>query len=297
MKLALGTVQFGMDYGVTNRAGQVGMAEVEKILRLAADAGIDTLDTAVGYGDAEARVGRVLAGGGVGSFGAPPFKVVTKLPGGIKAADVAGVVEGSLRRVGVEGLDGLLAHSAGDLLSASGQGVIAAMEGLKREGLCERVGASLYYPCEFAGLAEEAALDLFQVPLSLLDQRFNGPEVVSVAGEKGLSLHGRSLLLQGVLVEPLGRLPGFFQGFSNYLRPLGETAARFGVDLLTLALTAAWLSPAVERVVLGCCSEAQLRQLIECFDAAAEVAGEVDLAAFACDDEKLLLPVNWVKDV
>ena len=47
MKLALGTAQFGMDYGIANRAGRVSQDEVASILTRARSEGIDTLDTAI----------------------------------------------------------------------------------------------------------------------------------------------------------------------------------------------------------------------------------------------------------
>src|SRR5262245_7437661 len=70
--LALGTVQFGLDYGVTNRAGRVAASEIDAILALAADSGIDTLDTAALYGDAEEVLGAGLAR--VGSS----FRIISK---------------------------------------------------------------------------------------------------------------------------------------------------------------------------------------------------------------------------
>ena len=49
MKLALGTVQFGLNYGISNTVGKVSDHELQQILRVAADAGIALLDTAQAY--------------------------------------------------------------------------------------------------------------------------------------------------------------------------------------------------------------------------------------------------------
>ena len=59
MKLALGTVQFGQSYGVANKAGQVPAAEAKAILEYAALEGIGMVDTAIGYGDSEQRLGEI----------------------------------------------------------------------------------------------------------------------------------------------------------------------------------------------------------------------------------------------
>jgi len=50
-RLALGTVQFGLSYGVANTQGKVAYKDAEIMLELARDSGIDTLDTAIAYGE------------------------------------------------------------------------------------------------------------------------------------------------------------------------------------------------------------------------------------------------------
>src|SRR5690606_8086920 len=115
-RIALGTVQFGLDYGVANTRGRVTPDEVARILALAADAGVRTLDTAVAYGDSE----RVL-----GQFPLAGFDVVSKLPAHDEPfRDIAGwvsrEVEGSLRRLGIEQLDALLLHRPAQLLADTG---------------------------------------------------------------------------------------------------------------------------------------------------------------------------------
>ena len=97
-RLALGTAQFGLSYGVANRGGQVDSRAVSAILARAAAAGVDTLDTAVSYGESEAVLGRA---------GVRGWKVVTKLPGlppDVRdvAAWVDGQVRGSLDRLGTD---------------------------------------------------------------------------------------------------------------------------------------------------------------------------------------------------
>ena len=68
-KLALGTVQFGLDYGISNIGGQVSLEEARKVLKLAKEYDIDTLDTASGYGNSEKVLGKI---------GVNDFQIVTK---------------------------------------------------------------------------------------------------------------------------------------------------------------------------------------------------------------------------
>ena len=68
-KIALGTVQFGIDYGINSENGQVRPEEVRSILNYAHSQNIDLLDTAPAYGNSE----KVL-----GVTNVQNFKVVTK---------------------------------------------------------------------------------------------------------------------------------------------------------------------------------------------------------------------------
>ena len=71
MKIALGSAQFGLSYGVANVYGKVASDEIAKIRDVAFANNIDTLDTAIAYGDSEVALGLV---------GVDHLKVVTKLP-------------------------------------------------------------------------------------------------------------------------------------------------------------------------------------------------------------------------
>lgn len=117
MKLALGTVQFGLNYGIANESGQVSLAQAKEVLALAHLHGIADLDTAIAYGDAEARLGQIGVSG---------FRIVTKLPP--MPADVADAgiwakaeLAGSLRRLGCSSVFGLLLHRSADLNGPQGK--------------------------------------------------------------------------------------------------------------------------------------------------------------------------------
>ena len=148
MKLALGTVQFGLNYGVANTDGRVSTEMAESILRSAQLSGMDTLDTAIAYGDSES----VLGGLGVQSW-----KVVSKLPALPEGCSdvthwVKSQMQESLRRLGLQRMDGLLLHRPGQLLEAVGPDLYAALQSLKAEGLVAKVGVSVYGPAELDDL-------------------------------------------------------------------------------------------------------------------------------------------------
>ena len=123
MKLALGTVQFGMNYGVANSIGQVIETEAEAILKQASFLGIDMLDTAVSYGKSEEVLGR---------FAQTGQNIVTKLPAVPESErDVKnwliGQFEESLVRLRASKIYGLLLHRSDQLLGPKGAEIFGAL--------------------------------------------------------------------------------------------------------------------------------------------------------------------------
>ena len=60
MKLGLGTVQFGIDYGISSTEGKCSLREVKKILKKASEIGVTILDTGPFYGTSEDVLGRTI---------------------------------------------------------------------------------------------------------------------------------------------------------------------------------------------------------------------------------------------
>ena len=166
MKLALGTVQFGLKYGVANQTGQVSRSEAKAILQLALANEIDTIDTAIAYGESESCLGEV---------GTENFKLITKLPPlpheSINvAAWVNQQVNESLSRMRVSALYGLLLHRSDQLLGPNGADLFRSLQALKDKKKVQKVGVSIYSPDELSAL-KSYSFDIVQAPFNLLDQR------------------------------------------------------------------------------------------------------------------------------
>jgi aryl-alcohol dehydrogenase-like predicted oxidoreductase len=167
MKLGLGTAQFGMDYGVTNRQGQPSEAEALAWLRRAQIRGIQLLDTAPGYGTAERIVGAALRSG-------CHFEVVTKIPALATAdarASILGGLRASLDRLETDCVDGALLHHWQDAVGPQAAAVVRALQQAKEEGLARRVGVSVYRAADIDQVLRQFTPDLVQLPISVFDQR------------------------------------------------------------------------------------------------------------------------------
>lgn len=256
-RLALGTVQFGLEYGVANNAGRVNLDEAGKILAEAAHAGINMLDTAIAYGDSESTLGKIGVAG---------WHIVTKLPEmPDTCTNVAEWVEAqireSLNRLGVQQLHAVLLHRPAQLLEARGPQLFAALERLKILGYTKKIGISIYDPSELDSLFRDMHFDLVQTPLNILDRRLVTSGWAQRLRSSGTELHVRSAFLQGLLLMPAANRPPKFNRWqslwSEWERWLNET----GLSPVEACLRYVMSVEEVDNVVVGVDSAAQLHEI------------------------------------
>lgn len=286
MKLALGGAQFGLAYGVSNQSGQVSREAAREIVVLAGQAGVDTIDTAIAYGDSETCLGEV---------GINNFKVVTKLPPMPDdiidvAAWVRDQIKGSLGRLGVTQVHGLLLHRADQLLGKHGQALAAALQHARQDGMVAKVGVSIYDPEQLAEIMPVCPPDIVQAPLNLLDRRLETSGWLQRLHDAGVEVHTRSAFLQGLLLMDRAAMPPRFARWCS----LWDTWHAW-LDAHALSATRACLQyplslPQVDRVVVGVASTAEFAMLL---DDAAAVSSAVELPDFASTDPDLINPSNW----
>lgn len=285
-RLALGTVQFGLPYGIANASGQVTPAEADKILRVAMAGGIDTLDTAIAYGDSESVLGRLHSG---------RFNIITKLPALPDDVTDAGgwiraQVDASLARLCVDRLDGLLLHRPDQLLGRHGADIYNALTSLRGSGQVRRIGISVYEPAQLDALSA-FSLDLVQAPLNVFDQRMLRSGWLNRLQRNGVAFHARSAFLQGLLLMPPEQRPAQFAVWGDAWKLWDDWLGAQRLSPLEACLRFAVQASGVERVVVGVDSGKQLQSIL------AAVRGPMpELPEALARIEPLLLnPANWSK--
>ncbi|MDA1082645.1 MAG: aldo/keto reductase [Gemmatimonadetes bacterium] len=288
MKLALGTAQIGLDYGISNQRGQVSRAEAVEILKLARASSVTMLDTAVSYGDSEARLGDISASRGM--------DVVSKLPAiPDDVADIAGwmrdIVRGSLGRLRVTRLYGLLLHRSHALRGARAKEVGAALTGLMDAGLVLKTGVSIYVPAELDEIGGDAAVRLVQAPLNFFDDRLIQSGWLSRLKQKGIEVHARSIFLQGVLLFTPQNRPERFERWAEHFARYDGWMKTHDRSRLEVCVGYAMSVPEIDRIVVGVESAEQLTGIV----AAAKLAPRPVPAALSATDPDLLDPLVWMR--
>lgn len=279
-RIALGTAQFGIDYGVANRTGKLSGDSARAVLALAREHGIDTLDTAAAYGDSEQRLGRI---------GVADWRVVTKLPRITSVEAIADDVDASLVRLGQDTLYGLLLHAPMQLLEADGPAIHRALREIQQQGLVRKIGVSVYHPDELDALIQHYSFDLVQVPLNVVDRRIAESGLLSTLVESGVEVHARSILLQGLLAMEPARRPTYFAQWAPLWTAWGEWLVESGQTALEACLRHVLAYPEVERLVVGVDGPAQLAEVL----AAASAPPLPAPAHLSSADPQLVNPSEW----
>jgi aryl-alcohol dehydrogenase-like predicted oxidoreductase len=285
MRLAIGTAQFGLSYGVSNSSGQVSSDNASQILALASKMGLDTIDTASVYGTSE----EVL-----GTIGVQDWRVISKISGmPVGVTDVktwvVDQVKNSLDRLKIQSLDAVLLHKPTDLLGDSQADYLAAFEVIKTQNLASSIGYSVYSPQELAALCDVYWPDIVQTPFNILDRRIEKSGWLDRLNERGTRVHARSVFLQGLLLmEPQDR-PSWFVRWREQLNKWDQLCVDSRRSAVALALDFVLNEPGIERAVVGVVSKSQLVELLSVQDAEGETAyPDID-----CDDLELIEPFRW----
>ena len=278
--LVLGTVQFGLDYGVAGRGEVVPEPEVRSLLELAAASGITTLDTAPAYGDIEARLSALSKG--------LPLSVVSKIAAvPVDAADAGAAVRASVRqsidRLG-DRLTTLLFHKADDLFRPDAD--VIWRSALDEAGPV-RVGVSVYDPAVLVRLCARYGICVAQLPANPLDQRLRRPGVADAL--VGMEIHARSAFLQGLLLAPVSKVQEEVPAAVDAHDRWTAWCRGQGLSPLQAALAVTRALPCVSACVVGVDRRVHLEQIL----AAAEQSPPQEAPQLQSDDLNVIDPRRW----
>lgn len=271
-KLGLGTVQFGTDYGISNKTGKTQGHEVEKILNTAKENHINYIDTASAYGNAEQVLGQLDLN---------EFRVVSKFMPPKKGSTIADELQQSFENLNLNRLYAYMAHRPISLLEDSD--FWKDLNTLKSKRLIEKIGYSLNAPNELNQLLDKGYIpDIVQVPFNYFDQRFEN-QLLDLK-HKGCEIHTRSTFLQGLFFMKPNELSTFFDEVKPVLKKLQEVHKKLGAALLDYVIQKDF----IDHVIIGVENNAQFLKNISAVNHSKGIkALEVAIS------DRILMPSNW----
>lgn len=274
-KVALGSAQFGSNYGISNQSGKPDLSTVRKILEYAQTVPIRVVDTAGTYGNAE----EVL-----GTLGLSSFQVVSKFMPPAEFGAIGEQLKNSLTKLRISSLYGYMAHRPVSVLANDENW--KALCALRDSGAVSKIGFSLNSLEEYALLRDKGIVpDLIQVPFNLFDNRF--VNAMKELKSKGCEIHTRSAFLQGLFFLPEAEFGDYFLPFREDIISLRN---KTGQNLSSALLKYVLQHDFVDSAVLGVQKWEQLEESILGLDEAPDL-DELDKRF----PENLLMPSNWPK--
>ena len=277
-KLALGSVQFGLDYGINNADGVVQIEEVKRILDVAFSNNIRTIDTARLYGNSEAVLGQ---------FNLNNWQIVSKFASSINENTIEDEFLASSKNLQLKKLYGFIAHSAEILIE--NPNYWTQLRSLKDQGLISRIGFSIYKTEHLDKLLDLGYIpDLVQVQYNFLDRRFE--PYFKTLKTLNCEIHTRSAFLQGLFFKE--EIPDYFLPIKSileeikFLYPNNSDRAAF---LLAFCIR----NPLIDKVVIGVQTAKELQDNIDAIQTInPQVNSQIALPNF---DSEIVLPYNWPK--
>lgn len=251
-KIILGTVQMGLPYGINNTQGKITPDESQKILKKAFVSGIRLLDTAESYRNAHQIIGDFhLLNPEI------RFNVITKIPPTDKIKHVENKVEQYLNALNVHQLECLMFHSYKSY--KNNRDIIPRLEALKKNGLINQLGVSIYTNDELKELIEDDKIDLIQLPFNLLDNFSIRGKLLEKAKSKAKTIHTRSAFLQGLFFKnPHDKNP-IVKALKHQMIEINKLSKDEGVSISTLALVYCIQQSYIDNVLIGVDSINQLQ--------------------------------------
>lgn len=283
-RLALGTVQLGLDYGLNNTDGKPDRGQAFAILDCAKSLGIDLLDTAKAYGDSEEVIGAYFKEKGE-SFMVMSKQLFTT------PEECEAMLKASFEKLRVTTLYGDLQHDFS--LIRKNPALWSTFHEQYLEGITQRIGISVYQPADIEWMWEQGLdFHMVQCPYSIFDRRFEA--IMPVLRRKNVEVHVRSVFLQGLFFREAENLPAHFLPVQEQIRELRKIAAESGLGIADLCLGFAVLNDDIERVVIGVESCENLKENVSSLAKLDRVrACMADLQKLEVQDETILLPMHW----
>jgi aryl-alcohol dehydrogenase-like predicted oxidoreductase len=292
--LTLGTVQFGLPYGIANTTGQPPYETARDIIACAVEGGVNVLDTAASYGESEAVIGRALAELGL----ADQVIVVSKVAPMADFTTAQAVdafleeqVAGMLKRLRLTYLPICMFHVEENAC------YLDALMKLKERGLIRHVGVSMMTPEKTAELVGDGKAEALQIPTNMLDQRFIHRGLLQQAGKAGTAVFIRSVYLQGLIPQPESDILPELAEVIPVRRQLEALAHEAGISITELAMRYVLAQEGVTSVLVGVETLEQMRENLTLFNQGPLPADLVEAINAVVPDlpEEIIVPRNWSK--
>lgn len=284
-KIILGTVQFGLNYGINNSTGKPSFDEIVKILDFAYEHNINTLDTADKYGDSIDTIAKYHQ-----IRQSKTFKVNSKFNNNSFGDNLIKNVQQQLSKLQINQFEVYLFHSFSDVIKEE---LVSSMYTLKSNGLVHEIGVSIYTNDELKIANGLDFIDIIQLPYNLLDSNKEKNELIFSAKKNKKKIHARSLFLQGLYFKDTDSFPKKLKPLSKYIIALKKIAEDNNLTMEEMAILYVINNDNIDKILIGVDSEEHLLRNINPKNLKLTVKCIEAIRSIVVDEKELLNPTSW----
>ncbi len=258
-KIVIGTANFGMDYGIGNNQKKLLDSDIFEIINAAKKIGVNTIDTAISYGNSLNRLGK---------FGVDNFKIITKFPKIPESKKkqtkwFKEQIEKTLKQLDVNNLEAILLHYPKDILEEKNSELIDFLLNLKNKGVINKIGVSIYEKNEIEEILKIFKPEIIQCPINIFDNRLLEKNYLENISKEGIEIHIRSIFLQGLLLLKREKIPQEFLKFKNLFEEWHNWLKITKLNPLEACIRYTNSLEIVDKIVVGIDSAYHLKQIMK----------------------------------
>jgi len=287
-KLILGTVQFGLNYGINNTIGKMSEDKVFELLENAYDYGVKTLDTAEAYGNAHSVISNFH------KQSKKRFNIISKYSSSNfdYPIDLVERIQVHCSNFNVNYLEGYMFHSYNDFKMNINKDP-NVLDNIKNSGLVKKIGVSVYSNDEIEDLLNFKNINLIQLPFNLFDNEYQRKETLEKAKKRNIEIHTRSAFLQGLFFKDVNTLHKNLLPLKKDLSDLILLSKKSNISLAELALNYPLSKSYIDKVLIGVDSLEQLKNNIKATENDFDKSIYEKIDCIQIKNTKLLNPSNW----
>lgn len=297
MRLCLGTVQFGLKYGIAGNK-QPDLSNSVEMLDYAYQNGITTFDTASAYGTAEEILGRFIKQKAIKQSG---IEIISKITPDIFKdenrkswySETKNAVIMSIKKLNIESIDGYMLHDASKIYDEE---VIETLNRLKKEGYVKRIGASVYKPDEAKKTFSYQDVEIIQIPYNIFDQRLDREGFFKTQIIKNNKIYARSAFLQGLLLMPINSIPTYLSHAIPLVERFDELCKDYGITRQLASINFVKSNKNIDYLVFGVDNLIQLKEFMNIFNTEIDRNMIEQIAKeFTLVSDNIVMPFLWNK--
>lgn len=281
-KLAIGTAQLGSSYGVLNNS-IIKKNDFKKIEKIIKKNKIKYIDTALDYGISQERLSRSKL---------KKLNIISKIKFNNSEKNfffhkyLNKVFNKNLKILKLKKIYCLMIHDTKVLFSNKSQIVINYLNQLKKKKLISKIGVSVYSPTELRNVMKILDVDIIQIPVNVMDQRFLKNNLLKKLKKKNILIFARSIFLQGLLLQ--SEVPKNFFKYKAEFNKFFLWCEQFEVSKVSACINFVKNIKEIDYLIVGFNNSNQLLQIVEGYKKKVKVP-----RIFFSKKNKLIDPREW----